>query len=1128
MMDAIGYAEWLARGRAHQQEGRAVDAMLCFRRAVHADPRAADARFHLGEVLWQLGRVKDAIGTWRDAARVAPNNLSVLLALAESLLATGDAAGAREAASRALGVSPVSAHAIVLEAIARLALGETGGGDPPANGIADVLQREPRLLSIPTVAGPLALALDAAPAAAGRAALLAHLVRLPETLGKAPPLLLALAIEHAAAEAGVDANGPHAALFAQAVARGYAPDDHDALRRIALVAMSLHAGVATELRAHYARLCAHVHASPVPLPWPRRCAGDRLRVVVILGAAVDDVVRAAATALAALPRNAYEVTFALVGVGLMPQSLIATEDARALPVIELPSVPDAGAARRVAALVPDVLVDLAGLTAATGQLLAQHPARTTLTLGDLAAPNVDPLVDRTLATVGELIESLRQERANGVPSPPTAPEPGTMAALWEEAVRTHQRGDRALARDQYARVLELQPGFALAHYLRGVLSREEGDSAAARDDFLAALAVAPGHVDARLAAARLALEAGQPDVAALLCAEGIDAAPQKGGLLRAWGLAELGRHDGVEAALLFEHALALEPTDGDTHYNHGVALQMQHAYADAARAYQRALAFKPDLIAADFNLGVIFQEQGNTEAAIAAYRNVLDHDAKHVAAYKNLGEVLVAAGRLDAWFVNFGRFEANCPDALPLAVQALEVLQHRGDFENLERYLDGLRLERFRAGDQLELCDSLEQLLYLLLFFDVDASVAFRFAQTYDQTTRRVHGIPLPPVPARRPGPLRIGYLSADLRNHVMGKMMWQAVQYHDRSRFALHFYALSPQHDDWTARFEAIADRFEVVANLSEREAAQRILEDDLDLLVDLSTHTKGAKPGILALKPARVQLTHVASAGTVGLSAIDFKLTDRLADVAENQAHQLETLLAMDGCVYPYRHVAPAATHPFRRDTLGIAADAVLIGAFVSPLKLSRRCLGLWREVLERIPRARLAFSPANPAFRDSYVRLAAATGIAPDRLLFLPQGRDDAENQARYELIDLVLDTMPFGGVNGTLEALDMGVPVVTLVGKRHGERTSFSILANLGVMHTVAQGGREYVDIAARLANDSAFMREVRAAIQAGLAHSALVDMRAHTQRLEDAYLRALALRAPAALEAAGIATAEVQT
>jgi len=151
---------------------------------------------------------------------------------------------------------------------------------------------------------------------------------------------------------------------------------------------------------------------------------------------------------------------------------------------------------------------------------------------------------------------------------------------------------------------------------------------------------------------------------------------------------------------------------------------------------------------------------------------------------------------------------------------------------------------------------------------------------------------------------------------------------------------------------------------------------------------------------------------------------------------------------------------------------------------------------------------------------LRIGATAGIAPDRLLFLPQGRDEAENQARYELIDFVLDPMPFGGVNGTLEALDMGVPVVTLVGKRHGERASFSILASLGVTQTLAQSGREYVEIAVRLAEDPAFMRDVRASIRSGLDRSALTDMVAHTRALEQAYLRSLAAKAPHVLRDAG--------
>jgi protein O-GlcNAc transferase len=517
---------------------------------------------------------------------------------------------------------------------------------------------------------------------------------------------------------------------------------------------------------------------------------------------------------------------------------------------------------------------------------------------------------------------------------------------------------------------------------------------------------------------------------------------------------------------------------------------------------------------------VLFQEQGATDAAIAAYDAVLRADPHHVSAYKNRGELLLGAGRFDAWLANFARFEASCPTALPLAVQALEACVYLPDFAKLDRYLEGLRHERFRPADELELVDALEQLLYLLQFHDVEPAMIFGFARAYDAAARSVYGDPLPRATVRRPGRLRVGYLSADLRNHVQGKMVWQAVERHDRTRFELYLYSLATQEDAWTERFRAVADSFAVIAPLDERAAARRIAADDLDLLVDLGTHTKGARPGILALKPARVQITHVASAGTVGLSAVDYKLTDRFADLPENQPFQLEKLLPMDGCVYPYRHVPAAPEHPFQREGLGIAPGTIVIGAFVSGLKLSRRCLALWRDVLARLPTARLAFSPLNPALRTLYARIAAAGGIPAGRLIFVPQGRDDEENQARYDVVDFVLDPMPYGGVNGTLEALDMGVPVVTLVGGRHGERTSYSILANLGVTQTLAHSGREYVDIAVRLARDPQFMREVRAAIRAGLACSPLTDMAGHTRNLERAYLAALAQSAPAALAAAG--------
>ena len=814
--------------------------------------------------------------------------------------------------------------------------------------------------------------------------------------------------------------------------------------------------------------------------------------------------------LAALPRELFQFAFAAVGDA--PSTL-----SRLNPPFVVTLNPGllVEEAKRLAALDPDVLLDLTGLTADVGPLLAQRPARTIVTIADLDSGNASPLIDNDPAPAAELARMLT-ERCRALPSEDAIPDAAGMAKLWTDAVREHQRGDLSVARARYAQVLELQPEYAPGHFLLGIAQRDSGELAAARHSLVAALAAAPAFVDARIAAAKLVQAEGDLPGAIALLADGLSLTRSSLPLHRSLGVALLASAEGARAADAFTAALAIDPNDAETQYNHGVALQMLRRKDEAVAAYRRALALSPDMVAAEFNLATLYQEQGATDSAIAAYRRVLARDPTDVSAYKNLGEIYLAAARIESWQANFDRFELHCPNALPLAVQALEVLQHRGDFAAVDRYLERLGRCDFDARTDAEWCDALEQLLYLLLFFDVDPAILLRYAKTYDRIAQKIYGPPLPRRSVREPGAIRIGYLSADLRNHVMGKMMWQGLRGHDRGRFSLHIYSLSRERDEWTDRFRSLGDSFVELADQREEDAALRIAEDDLDVLVDLSTHTKGARPGILARKPARVVVTHVASAGTVGLSTIDFKLTDRYADVPQSQPFQIEALLPIDGCVYPLRRVAPAEAHRFHRPALGIGSDTVLIGAFVTALKLSRRCMKLWREVLQRVPHARIAFSPMNPAYWDAYVRLTEAAGIAPDRLCFVPQGEDDAQNQARYELVDFVLDPMPFGGVNGTLEALDMGVPVVTLVGSRHGERTGYSILASLGVAETIARTEAEYVEIACRLATDKAFMGTVRSAIRAALPTSPLVDSAAYARSLERAYVEALASKAPEVL------------
>ena len=884
----------------------------------------------------------------------------------------------------------------------------------------------------------------------------------------------------------------------------------------------------------YAERCMQAFATELPLLWPRRTSGAALRVAyllapgrsILIGGVAIDVDAYLAHVVGAHPRERFAPIVFLVDAAAVDSTSLA---AAGIPTLRLRPSPDPSLARSLAEGDYDALIDLAGMAAPTGALLARRTARTIWTYPHLAGAHVAPLITHALpepdaadasalaahriALEAALVDACTNASWFVEHAGLTAE---TMAKAWRSAVTAHRAGDAQGAIAAYRRVLDEEPGYAPGHYLLGLLLRDQGKAREAEAELERALLAAPGYADARSALANLQCSDGRAASAASLSREGLALAPTAVSLWRALGMAELASRDADAASEAFERALALDPSDATTQYNRGVALQMLRRDDAALRAYERALGLDRGQIGAEFNMGVIFQGSGRSDAAIEAFERVIARDPAHVPAHKALGETLLAARRIDDWLRAFDRFEAHCPRSLALAVPALRACQYRADFTGLDRYLERLLHNDFAPESEADLADCLEQLLYLLLYFDIAPETHLAFYRDYDAVARQVYGVPLPRRAGRRPGRIRLGYLSGDLRNHVMGKMMWEAVRHHDRERFELNFYSTVDESDEWTELYRGLADRYRVLANVPDREAALRIAADDLDLLVDLSTHTKGARPGILALKPAAVQITHVASSGAVGLSAIDFKLTDACADLPEYQAHYLETLLPMAGCVYPYRHVEPAPEHPFHRGTLGVPADAVVLGAFFNPMKLSRRSLAMWRAVLERVPRAILAISPQAPELRPVYARLLSTAGIPPARVLMLPQGRDDAENQARYHLIDLVVDALPYAGVNGTLEALDAGVPVVTLRGRRHSERTSCSILTNLGVAETIANSDGECVDIAVRLATDSAFAASIRAAISAGIAHSPLTDMRGHTRNLERAYVDALRRRHPEAL------------
>ena len=681
---------------------------------------------------------------------------------------------------------------------------------------------------------------------------------------------------------------------------------------------------------------------------------------------------------------------------------------------------------------------------------------------------------------------------------------------FRTALAAHQAGQDDAALEAYESLVKEQPSFAPLNYFMAMLLRSHGNVARSRDLLRRAVAASPSYADAHLALGNLELDAREFASARVTFEAAVATRADRADAWTGLGLARSALGDvegGVEA---HRRAVAVAPADAQAHFNLAVALQKSRRFDEAREAYRTSLAIRPDSPDTLFNYGLLLGELGLRDLAIESWRRALSADPSLEPAYCQLRHALLEAGRIDEWAANFEAFENHCLQSPRLALYAIDIAFHRGDLaaaqSNFRKAVEGA----LREPDASLATELLEELLYVALFFDIDEHEMLALYRHYDSASRSLHPqFPLQP-PRERGGRIRVGYLSGDFRDHVMGRMAIEILSRHDRTAFEVFGFSLSLQEDGSTERVRSLCDHYEVVAGLPERAAAQAIARHRLDILVDLATHTKGSQPGILAFKPARVQVSHVASAGAVGLATVDFRLTDPLFDRPENQETLIERLLPMHGCVFPFRRLGRVAKPAASRFELGIAADSTVFGAFVQIQKLSPRLLAAWRQIVDRLPRSRIAFSPLSAASAPAYERLLGANGIDPARAVFVPQGGSEERNQARYLLVDAVLDTFPYSGTNGTMEALCQGVPVVTLAGARACERSSLTILVNAGLEELVTSSPQGYVDLAVRLATDRDYAGRVRATIDAKLPSSVLADTIAHVRHLEEAYRRSLSL------------------
>ena len=650
---------------------------------------------------------------------------------------------------------------------------------------------------------------------------------------------------------------------------------------------------------------------------------------------------------------------------------------------------------------------------------------------------------------------------------------GNRAARLEAAIRLHESGDLPGAEQRYRAMLRADARDADATHLLGLIAHQRGDHAAAVAQIGAAIALKADKpvYHYNLGNAQAALDQPQAAAGSFRAATRLDPAhiPARSNL--AHTLTQARRYR--EAAAEFRQLLSLQPSPAARNALASALIRYADAEPAAAAGYDEAAALlqqawqdADDPAEARLALAYCLQQRKRWSEAAEHYLAVLSLKPDSPAAHNNLANCYNQLGRIAEAILHYRETYRLAPDFPEALASVLACLNYDPDCSPAQS-----------AAEHRHWAEQVAAPYYpKFAHFDRDRA------------------------PERR---LRIGYVSPDLRRHPVSAIFAPILAAHDRSRVEVSCYYNFASEDVVSLRLKSLAEHWRPVVGIDDDTLCAQIRADRIDILVDLAGHTTHNRLLAFARKPAPVQVSWLGYFNTTGLATMDYFLSDPWSSPAGQERYYVERLLRLPHtrfCYEPPEYMPGVGALPAERN------GHVTFGCLNNLSKLNEIVLALWGEVLRAVPNSRLLVQAAaldDLPNRARFGELCAKHGIAPARLELRGFSPID-QAAASYAAIDIALDPFPFCGGMTSLEALWLGVPVITLAGETIASRQSASMLMNLGLPELIAEYAAQYVNKAAELARNLPRLAEVRAGLRQRFATSPLMDYAGFARDLEAAY------------------------
>ncbi len=647
------------------------------------------------------------------------------------------------------------------------------------------------------------------------------------------------------------------------------------------------------------------------------------------------------------------------------------------------------------------------------------------------------------------------------------------------------------------RALRLNANFPEAHCNRGHALRALHRPGEALASYDLALSVAPGFHDALAGRANALSTLGRYDEALAACDLLLRTAPQSVDALCLRGAVLLKCKRPQEALAAFDRALSLSANLPDAHNNRGTALRDLRRPDEALAAYAAALRLRPEFAEVYCNVANIGLDLGRIEEALGHSERALRIRPDFLEALNIRGTALRVLDRYAEAAATYEKILALAPEygqALSYLVASRASL---GDWSQRTEHA-ALIIERIEAGISasaphpfLWICDS--------------AATQLRCASLY--ASEQFPAVaPLWRGQIYRHRRLRVAYLSADFSDHPVAHLIAGVLERHDRSSVETLGVSLrqDPAGGAMQVRMQSAFEHFYDASNAGDQEVAQRLREREIDIVVDLTGYTRNGRMGILAHRPAPLQINYLGFAGTLGAGYVDYIIGDAIVIPTEHERFFSEQLICMPHCFLPNDDRQLIATEVPRRRDLALPETGFVFCAFNNIYKINPMMFDIWMDLLRKTPGSVLWLRGRDEAVLANLRREARARGVNDARLVFAARVPTMQAHLARYTQADLFLDTLPYGAHATARDALWAGLPVLTCAGNGFASRVAASLLNALDLPELVTADLEGYASQALTLAHSPGMLAELRAKLAHHRISGPAFDTDLYRQHLESAY------------------------